>query len=468
MNIVFYSFSKRKNSTKVPSSGGTTYDCQIKSPCSMLNPVIELALTTAPNWNYCYIQAWNRYYWITDKTFDSGIWFITCKVDPLASGKSDILGSSAHVLYSTSNYDLKIADPRIVNTGNFSDITYSYSMAGVVSKASLNAGTYVLTVMSDANNITTGSATVTYFMSLQEMTAFARKLNSQDILDQLLLLWNNPYEGIIECYYIPFTIPSYIFTSTVNNISIADLPFTGVSAKVAPNTPLEVDTMTTAISIPWAYSDYRNQQPFTTFELFVPYCGAKTLDQSVFLDKASLALDYSVDFITGNVQAVLHAGDAVIDNFEGNCKIQLPLAQAQSRARDTMGAIAGFGGMIGGILAKNPTMLLGGGALAFNSITTGGKYNTMGGFNGSILGMALGNGANPGAWQHINLTRRTWEASDSPANMRAIMGNALNKVISLSALTGYVQTLDASVSGAWTDAELSEINAALDSGIYIE
>ena len=473
MNIVFYSFAKRKNSTKRPSSGSTTYDCQIKSPCSMLNPVIELALTTAPDWNYCYIQACNRYYWITDKTYDSGIWFITCKVDPLASGKTDILGSSAHVLYSSSNYNLNIPDPRIITTGSMSLTIDNRDFIGSLSQANINNGTYCLTVMSDATNISSTGATVTYYMTASEMTLFARMLNSQDKLDQLKLLWNNPYEGIIECYYIPFSIGSYMPTSTVTDFTIANLHFTGLTAKVASSSNFTLTTATTTFTTAsniWYYGDFRDLNPYTTYELFIPYCGSQMLDPSLFLGEDRFNVQYIVDFVSGNIQASVNTRNgAPIASFNGNCKIQLPLAQAQSRIKDVATIAGGIATVVGGVAAESGTMMAAGALSAFHGITTGAKYNTMGGFNGSILGMIFGSGGvNVSDWQHIRLSIRRYATNDTPANIRERMGNALNAVVSLSTLTGYVQTLGASISGAWTDAELSEINAALDSGIYIE
>lgn len=38
--ITFYTFGKRKNSTKLVNVSGTQYSCNIKEPCSVLNPVI--------------------------------------------------------------------------------------------------------------------------------------------------------------------------------------------------------------------------------------------------------------------------------------------------------------------------------------------------------------------------------------------------------------------------------------------
>ena len=467
--VNFYRFNKRRNSTKRPSTVTATYSCELKSPCSIEQPVIELpGNISTPDFNYAYIPAFSRYYYCPTKTYDSGLWVMSLECDLLASAKSDIQAATAHVLYSSSSYDLDILDPRVVSKAELTIAAASYAMTGALTFSTLNQGSYMLTVMNDATDITTCGATTTYIMSLAELTAFARLLNSQNVLDQLKLMWNDPFSGIIECYYIPFNYDPYLFAGSVNAIKVGNLTFGGVSAHYPYNGMMSLNTANATITIPWAYSDYRNQQPFTTFELFVPYCGAKTLDQNLFIGKSTLTLDYSVDFISGNIQAILHSDEAIVETFEGNCKIQLPLAQAQSRIKDIASLAGGLGATVGGLIAGSGAVAAGGALAAFNSITTGGKYNSTGGFNGSILGMSLGADGAVGDWQHIQLVRRTYVASDTPDNMRATMGNPLNTVTSLSTLTGYLQTQGASVAGIWTDAELARINAALDSGIYIE
>lgn len=470
MNIVFYSFSKRKNSTKVPTSGGTTYDCQIKSPCSMLNPVIELALTTAPNWNYCYIQAWNRYYWVTDKTFDSGIWYITCKVDALASGKSDILGTTAHVLYSSSNYDLDAMDTRIVAFADMERSNLEQAFVTIpASLASVNNGTFVLKTL--ASGMGSTGVTTTYFLNNAQMRAFANKLQNPNIIDQLKQMINNPFDAIIECYYLPIINSSLSTWIDIQSASVycSDLDME-VSAYSASVSDMSVKTQTASIPINWKYHDFRDLNPYTNWTLYVPFCGAKNIDPTMFYGLDTLYLDYGIDISTGDLQAILYRSDhVVVEEFNSNVKITLPLGQTQSRlgytASGAMGAIAtGIGLAMGGTAGVAATV--GGVATMGSSIFAPTQIKTMGGFSGSILGASLGNADL--RWQKIRITRTCQELSATPEEMRPIMGNALYKTISLSNLTGYVQTQAASVAGSWTDAELTEINAALDSGIYIE
>ena len=111
ITATFYSFSKRVNSTKLPS-GGTDYNILIKEPSNILNPTIVLDRGNPASLNYCYIPTFNRYYWVEDWTSDHGLWVAQCKVDPLASWRSSILASEQYVVRcgDPGNYDTYLPD----------------------------------------------------------------------------------------------------------------------------------------------------------------------------------------------------------------------------------------------------------------------------------------------------------------------------------------------------------------------
>ena len=65
--VHLYSFTKRENSTKRPSSGGTTYNCVLIDETSLMNPVFKLDIGSNPiGKNYAYVPDFDRYYFITD------------------------------------------------------------------------------------------------------------------------------------------------------------------------------------------------------------------------------------------------------------------------------------------------------------------------------------------------------------------------------------------------------------------
>ena len=107
MTAEFWAFSKKRNSTKQPTSGsGTSYtNIQLKEATSILHPVIVLSVagmtvpTVAPvnTFTYCYIAKFNRYYFVDDWTYNEGKWEASLTIDVLASHKTEIVNTLTKV-----------------------------------------------------------------------------------------------------------------------------------------------------------------------------------------------------------------------------------------------------------------------------------------------------------------------------------------------------------------------------------
>lgn len=111
ITVTLYSFTKRENSTKRPSSGGTNYSCTMIDDTSLMNPTFKLEIAANPiGKNYCYVSDFNRYYFITDIRTYQNFWYIECTCDVLASFKTEIGSQSHYILRSASESDGRIED----------------------------------------------------------------------------------------------------------------------------------------------------------------------------------------------------------------------------------------------------------------------------------------------------------------------------------------------------------------------
>lgn len=111
--IKLYRFDKKINSLKRPSvSDGIAFQCEMKSPSSILRPVIDIRGNTEniPSYNYAFIEKFNRYYFIDDVVWDMGIWTLSLVTDVLASFKLDIENSRQFVTRSASLYNPYMID----------------------------------------------------------------------------------------------------------------------------------------------------------------------------------------------------------------------------------------------------------------------------------------------------------------------------------------------------------------------
>lgn len=459
MNVTFYTFSKRKNSTARPSSGGTDVDCKLKDDTSLLNPILEVRTPPALAWNYAYIPTFARYYFVGEMSYYRGVWSITLAVDPLASWREQIRNTRCHVLYSSSSYNLDLIDGRVVGAGHYIRDSRTSAFNGAKAGANVTPkGTFAVSCLSNGSSWQTGAAT-TYYMTYQQMQSFANAIQNADLWEQLKQWFTNPLDGIIECYYIPLSPDSYLDLSSDIGIRIGDYDVPGVTGRACLSTDMAIRTQRTTIEIPWNYSDFRRLSPYTDITLFVPFCGSKSLDPAALYNVEQFFIDYSVDFTSGSVQAIAYIKEMVLEEFSGNIKITLPIAQTQARVPEVLGAVGGIVDFATGRPAA-------GVANVVNAVVSQASHKVMGGMSGSVLGAILGNDLM--RWQEFRCTCTSRETNTSPADIRATIGNVLDDVISLNAESGYIQTEGFSVDAPAFDSELEAINTMMDGGVYLQ
>lgn len=466
MEVILYPFSKRRNSTAVPASDGTSLIAVLKDGTSLISPSLSFGTIASPqSYNYCHIPIFGRYYYVNDWTYDRGIWTASLTEDVLASYKTEILGSTCHVVFSSSDYDSMALDTRIPATAGYDRQVTTASFAGLLGGAQVSpTGYFCLTVLAGTSLWATGAST-TYFMTYQQMQTFAHELLEPTVWESLTQFFQNPMDGIIDCYYLPVQAGEYVNLTTDQAVTVGDYAFTA-TGKMAQSTNLATKYKHITMEIPWGYSDFRRLSPYSEVSLFVPYCGTKSLEPSLLSDVENVLIDYSVDVSTGAVQAICYVKQEVIAEFSGNMKVSLPIGQSQSRVDSIVGAAGGAITAISGFSSGNVALGATGVLSAIQSVATPASQKTMGGLQGSVLGAILGNDVS--RWQSFHLIVTSRNTTDTPSNMLPIQGNVCSKVRSLSGLTGYVQTYGASVSAPACDTELQQINSYLDSGIYIE
>ena len=98
MTITFYNSENEKNVVVKQLSNGTSMTGTLRTPTSVLNPVIMIENATFPTWNYAYIDEFNRYYFVTNVvSINEKIWQIEMKVDVLMSFNAEIMTCNAYV-----------------------------------------------------------------------------------------------------------------------------------------------------------------------------------------------------------------------------------------------------------------------------------------------------------------------------------------------------------------------------------
>lgn len=116
MNITFYNFANADIMVdkSVSLINGTVLTGeQIDAVQDVENPSVVIQYNTTPTYNYCYIPAFNRYYFVTRVTWLGGkAYEMQMHVDVLYTYRTEITGLTATAVYSDRG-DTKNVDPRL-------------------------------------------------------------------------------------------------------------------------------------------------------------------------------------------------------------------------------------------------------------------------------------------------------------------------------------------------------------------
>lgn len=317
MEVKFFVFTKKYNSTLRPTlSDGVSYECVLKSSSSVIAPTLELnygLLVNPSQYNYCYIEAYGRYYWVQEWTFTQSYWIASLSVDVLATWKPYIGSEDMYVFRSSAEYDGNIPDGKYNSTA---DITHSVSAISPLN-LKLTDGYYIISVYGSGNAT---NKTVSFFSF--DSSNFAKFINQvYQYIDD-----NNIWGSAIGTLAIGirnslFNISDYIGGCMWSPLNPADgqeavaelhlgnyiMNFTtmGIACfRIRDNTEGAVYNMANTVTIPkHPQSATRgkcyNMPPYSKYRLVYMPFGVMDLDGVRLADFSYLKLDVRVDGITG-------------------------------------------------------------------------------------------------------------------------------------------------------------------------
>ena len=115
MNITLYINNSEKNRINKSLTSVTTLLGNLKEPSSITNPVILIQYSDPTAFNYCYIDAFDRYYFVDDITMvTANTMRISLTVDVLESFKSQILEQEVIIDKNTYDYEMYLPEDNLV------------------------------------------------------------------------------------------------------------------------------------------------------------------------------------------------------------------------------------------------------------------------------------------------------------------------------------------------------------------
>lgn len=424
---------------------------------------LDLGKTADPSqYNYAYIPAFARYYFIEEWYFDRALWTASMKVDVLATYKTDIGTANLYVMRCAGEHD-----------GDIIDTLYpAKSGCSFASDTKTNpwtsAETYVIGVVSQ--DARCGSL-IHYAMGRASFTAICQWLlsdvvttdNGFKIEDCSLELQRSlvePLQFIKSCVLLPVSISDTISSVSPNPHVVVYGWETEEGGKVLDENTAITKTFSFSIQKhPDTVSrgNYVNSAPFTSITLTVPPFGVFDIDTSVTCNASTVTATIRLDQITGKGTLTVECNGIVLNRIEA--QIGIPISMS-SVTRDYLGAVsnigAGASGMIDGLLSGGVAGGIVGGLSGIGNAIQSlqARANTIGttGSYGSLIG-------------DFKLDHQFFRpiADDNTHNGRPLCAKRV-----INTLSGYVIVQDGDVSINGTSSEDAQIRQYLETGFYYE
>ena len=481
MNINLYKFSKRANSTKRPTGTGTQYACYLKEPTSVVSPVIIIETTgnVFPDYNYAYIAAFGRYYFISDIVSDGNLWELSLTTDVLATYKTEIGNTDLYILRSASNSNGKVLDmlyPALADYTISRQTSSAYKTTQQKAtpwEINVQSGCFILGVQS--NDASMGN--IKYIaMNYANMRSLCATLATDavtgtngftDIINEIGQAMTkqlvDPLQYIKTANWIPLPYSTFTSITAETTLDTGYLTFSGFEFKTLPSDgfwfgSLLAFQLTNHPQV--SRGVYLNGSPYTDRYLFAPPFGLIPLQNQNLVGYSYIAVNYRIDYIScaGDI-FVYGTDDPDIGNVNLTqnlithitAQVGVPVTMTQA-VRDYLGGISSAMQLAAGA-ASLDFGLIGGGIISTLAAAQP-RYSSVGG-TGGIAGLS-------GTWGVYSVFTKI-----ADEHLEDI-GRPLCQVKKPSTLSGYIQARSGDVAISGTAGEQETIQAYLEKGFFWE
>lgn len=469
INVDFYTFSKRKNSTKKPTGTAHTVAVSFKETTDLENPTIEVHDATIGSYNYAYIGYTGRYYFVSRRrSIAKDTFEIDLVEDYLASAIDSIRGQNVYCAMSSVAFNNILDDPRVVpipltftpQTAQLSGFNLFYKNAqtgeviarpvsSVFSEEGIFQGldiVYAWRSVRPDNNYVANCAKPSFYKDVKDA------LDGGDPLDYVGEVWTTPFKPD-QCH----------------NVSDDTVTIAGDTYDVSRLLDMESKRHSEQIIVPTPqHGDFRFNERFVKYYLMLPLVGVVNIPTELVRQSSHLmTISYSGNVVTGELNYTATLGGVNLGFFSTTLKGKLPM-----KSQNSVSAHAAVGGITGAFAGAGTGMALGGVWGAVGGALAGG---VMGAVKEAVktpeLGRTVSNIDAMGICALLpDLSVPTvlmieHESDIDPATLTPF-GRPCEKVVTVS--NGYMQTRNASFSFAGTDNEIDQVNRAFDTGVYVE
>lgn len=459
VNVTFYTFAKKINSTAQPI-GGTSIPCVLKDSATIISPSLELSIQNPTGFNYCYIADFGRYYFIGNWSYFRGTWNCDCNVDVLASYRAHIGASSMYVLRAAADYDGNIIDsfypmrtsPTFQRTPIITDATWY---------GGFDYGTYVLGLI---NSDEAGVGGISYYtMAANQfkefmgalLTANPEYLNAEDTgySTSLVKTYLNPFQYVASVMWFPFNFSG-------GGGAFTELPMgwwtlQGVSGGRVTGNGVFLDSF--SITLP------KHPETIQRNYLNSPYF-TKRIIHCFAWDNIDIANEYTMN------AATLY-GYIRVDCLTGIGRLSLAVTEGENNAfavYDTQIGVPINISQLEGQMARGIVNGIGGVARALLTFDTEGLFEGIASFADDWAGRPQSMGSNGSAIAYGITPYLMTSFAEPVDDALEHFGRPLCRTATLGSLPGYQKILSPDIVLSATDSEINAVNEYLSGGYFYE
>lgn len=302
---------------------------------------------------------------------------------------------------------------------------------------------------------TSGDAISTGFIRVYQPTsgqlqALASELWSDDFINTIKKIQNDPMEAIISLHSIPFNIAGGTSICRVGNYT-SNVSMPVVAGQFAKRN-------LGSIYIPEHWASALDYAPYVNIDIYLPYVGVRSIQVDDVIGK-NLTVEYNVDVISGATVASIMCGNSVLYTYNTSLISSHPISQSsfaplfQSIVGATASILSGYGmagapGAAGAAIGSAVNVALSKQHSISRGGSIGGNSGCLGGFTPYLIihrpiqSLASGFGHFKGY----------------PSNISGTIGSVI----------GYTEVESVHLNGiTCTDNEKAEIEALLYNGVLV-
>lgn len=464
--VSLWKITKKENSTYRPTGNAAIYQCVSNADFDILSPDIPLniGLTENPTaWNYAYIAAFNRFYFITDWRVQNGMWWCSLKCDVLASWRDEIGGQVLYVDRSADEFDGDIVDTTYPGTADFSVTSVPFILTDSDQHAwktngAYSDGTFIMGVIGKGGAVNFWAFPYTNYLN------FMRAVFNYDygFADEQVKAVFNPIQYITSVIWVPFV---YAGTGTTD----VEFGWWSIGGQNAGGYSLgagAVHSFSVSVNLPKHPQQGRgawlNGPQFTRYLLKLPCFGMLDIQGFDMVDATSVTISVDLDMSTGKAIAYVKPSTVNVNTqvVEFQAGVNVQVSQIMSNTWSNLANAARRTGETGAKITNSV-------AAAFNTIASG---------VGSLVGISS-----------VDFTDKVSTAGTTGSMAATLIDGALIAVFQLLAeenlpdrgrplckrrtlgnLNGFMQISDADISIPCMLTELAQIRAYMNGGFFYE